>query len=163
MAYFPMFVSLEQKPCLVIGGGKVAVRKCRGLLAFGAEVTMVAEEFAEEAKGPYLGRLHRIRRSFRETDLTMQGWAVVIGATNSRSVNHAVAVCCQRAGIPVNIADCQEECSFFFPAYCIEEKITVGISTSGVSPGTASALRKRLEKALPEWLADMEEEGARDG
>lgn len=163
MAYFPMFVSLERKPCLIVGGGMVAARKCRGLLAFGAEVTMVAERFTEETEGSASGRLQRIQRSFQETDLTMQSWAVVIGATNSRSVNHTVAVYCQKAGIPVNIADCQEECSFFFPAYCTEGWITAGVSTSGRSPAVASAVRKRLESALPKWIAAIEKEGAEDG
>ena len=67
MAYFPMFVSLENRACLIVGGGRVASRKCRGLLAFGAEVTMVAEWFAETKDGAMQEPgLNRIRRRVRE-------------------------------------------------------------------------------------------------
>ena len=138
MAYFPMFVSLENRACLIVGGGRVASRKCRGLLAFGAEVTMVA-------------------------DLAAQDWALVIAATNDRQVNQQVAAYCRKQGIPVNVADCREECDFFFPAYCVEGAVVAGIGTSGISPKMASAIRKRLESALPEWIAELEKEGMENG
>ncbi len=164
MAYFPMFVSLEHRPCLIVGGGRVAFRKCAGLLAFGADVTMVAESFRESAAlSGGAERLHRLRRSFREEDLRAADWAVVIAATDDRRVNGTIAACCRERGIPVNVADCRQECSFFFPAWCREGEIAVGVSTSGISPGTASLLRQKLEAALPGWLAEIRKEGKERG
>lgn len=161
MTSFPMFVSLEEKPCLVVGGGKVAARKCRGLLAFGAEVTVIAEKIGaadlhrtEEGaeSGKETARLHMAERSFREEDVTEREWALVIAATDDREVNSRIACLCRERKIPVNVADCPAECTFFFPAYCKEGNIAVGITTSGKSPETASALRKRLEAVLPGWI-----------
>lgn len=163
MAYFPMFVSLENRPCLIVGGGRVASRKCRGLLAFGAEVTMVAERFSETEEGEKQPGLNRVRRRVREADLTERDWALVIAATDDRRVNGQVAAYCRKKGIPVNVADCRDECDFFFPAYCMEGGVVAGISTSGMSPQMASAIRRRLETALPEWLAELEKEGTEHG
>ena len=80
MAYFPMFVSLDRKPCLIVGGGRVAARKCRGLLAFGADVTVVAETFPSALETA--GRVQTIRRRYRDADITARDWTLVIAATN---------------------------------------------------------------------------------
>ncbi len=162
MAYFPMFVSLEGRPCLIVGGGRVAFRKCDGLLAFGADVTMVAMSFARPAGSRSADqKLHRIRRGFREEDLQAQPWAAVVAATDDRRVNNVIAAYCKEAGIPVNVADCREECSFFFPAWCLEGEIAVGVSTSGSSPRLASQLRRKLEAVLPQWIAGIGKDGIR--
>lgn len=165
MTSFPMFISLEGKPCLIVGGGNVAARKCRGLLAFGADVTVIAEKIslsielhnADEMTDHerVATRLHMTERSFQERDVAEKEWALVIAATDDREVNSRVARLCHERNIPVNVADCQTECTFFFPAYCKEENIAVGITTSGKSPEMASALRKRLEAVLPEWIEEI--------
>ncbi len=165
MTSFPIFISLEGKPCLIVGGGNVAARKCRGLLAFGADVTVIAKKVGltadlhntDKVTGHERAstRLHMTERSFRERDVTEKEWTLVIAATDDREVNSRVARLCHERNIPVNVADCQSECTFFFPAYCKEGNIAVGITTSGKSPGMASALRKRLEAVLPEWIEEI--------
>jgi len=160
----------------MVGGGKVAARKCRALLSFGADVTVVAKEIKghmteapdekrEEPSGtdssaerPLPGRLELIERPFREEDVTGRDWTLVVAATDDRSVNSRIAGLCRMRKIPVNVADCREECSFFFPASCRAGSIAVGISTCGQSPALASALRKRLERALPKWLEEIGKE-----
>ena len=208
MAYFPMFISIEGKPCLIVGGGAVAERKCRGLLAFGADVTMIAERFPDDdslhnsnQKNGAIGcslynadsdnarakcslhnadsgsartecSLHntepeapvvfsgprKIERRFQDGDLAAENWALVIAATDDRGVNGRIAALCHERQIPVNVADCKEECDFFFPAYCMEGEVAVGVTTSGTSPGLASALRARIEEALPGWLLEIRKE-----
>lgn len=171
MAYFPMFISIEGKPCLVVGGGRVALRKARGLIDFGAKVTMVAETVCEqaseeaavknsssEANGLHNSESIRIcLRSFRKSDLHEQKWALVVAATDDRRVNSAISAYCHKAGIPVNVADCREECTFYFPAYCKEGDTVLGISTSGKSPSMAKHLREMAEESLPQWLEEQEE------
>ena len=161
-----MFVSIEGKPCLVVGGGAVAVRKCRGLFAFGADVTMIAERFLYQddlhniISGdpiPPCG-IHKIERSFQEADMELEDWALVVAATDDRSVNRRIAAICHEKQIPVNVADCKEECTFFFPAYCREGQVAVGVTTSGTSPRLAGALRARVEAALPGWLEEIRKE-----
>ena len=161
MAYFPMFVSLDRKPCLIVGGGRVAARKCRGLLACGADVTVVAETFPSALETA--GRVQTIRRRYRDADITARDWTLVIAATNERAVNGRIADVCRSRGIPVNVADCPEECTFYFPAYCVTDNVAAGISSSGFSPALSAALRRRLEKALPEWINTVRKEEGGNG
>lgn len=174
MTYFPMFVSLEGESCLIVGGGKVAARKCRGLLSFGASVTVVARQFTEDfvlhdrrepersAEGggrkPVQraeGRVRRLRRAFRPEDVTKRRWALVVAATDDRETNRTIGALCRAGQIPVNVADSREECTFFFPALCMEENVAVGITTSGQDPALAGRLRRRVEEVLPEWIREI--------
>ena len=117
MTSFPIFISLEGKPCLIVGGGNVAARKCRGLLAFGADVTVIAKKVGltadlhntDKVTGHERAstRLHMTERSFRERDVTEKEWTLVIAATDDREVNSRVARLCHERNIPVNVADCR--------------------------------------------------------
>ncbi len=179
MTYFPMFVSLEKKPCLIVGGGKVGARKCSGLLAFGAKVTVIAPQFpgfkelretgslegqenyslhnGKETKSA-AGSLFWQQRRFRDSDLTGMAWRLVIAATDDRETNRRIGLLCRERQIPVNVADCREECTFYFPAYCMEGSTAVGVTTSGENPAMAGALRRRMEKELSGWIREIREE-----
>ena len=109
MTSFPIFISLEGKPCLIVGGGNVAARKCRGLLAFGADVTVIAKKVGltadlhntDKVTGHERAstRLHMTERSFRERDVTEKEWTLVIAATDDREVNSRVARLCHEREI----------------------------------------------------------------
>ena len=96
------------------------------------------------------------QRCFREEDLQEQEWALVVAATDDRQVNSGISAICHNLGIPVNVADCREECTFYFPAYCKEGDTVLGISTSGRSPSLAKHLREKAEESLPQWLKEQE-------
>ncbi|WOO36448.1 bifunctional precorrin-2 dehydrogenase/sirohydrochlorin ferrochelatase [Anaerocolumna sp. AGMB13020] len=153
MAYFPMFVELDGKECLIIGGGKVALRKAVALLDFKASLTIVASsmipEFIElEAKHkPYI---KLIERDYKEEDL--QEAFLVIAATDDKELNRRISLACKTKGIPVNVVDVKEECSFIFPAYVRKQSITVGITSSGNSPVLTQQIKKTVEKNLPDYM-----------
>ena len=158
MAYFPLFIDLENRPCLVIGGGPVALRKARVLCSYGAQVTMVAPEFAAEPEEtPGIVRRQRV---FRDADI--EGMALCAAASDQREVNHRAAELCRSAGIPVNTADSREDSTFLFPSVIKKGRLSVGISTGGAAPSEAKRLRKVIEEALPddieETLAEAERE-----
>lgn len=165
MSHFPAFISIEGKECLVVGGGRVAFRKCKGLLAFGASVCVIAPELTEafellkkeQDAGEYAGRLRYEKRKILKDDLLIRKWALVVAATNDRMVNERVAALCHQREILVNVADNKEACTFFFPAYCKQEEVAVGITTSGTSPKMASFLRKKLQEQLPDWIKEAKE------
>ena len=143
MIYYPIFLDLTGKPVLVVGAGKVALRKTKGLVEAGAAVTVVAPECEPEfARLPVTER----RRKFRPADL--QGAVLAFAATNDRHVNHTVMLAARRLGIPVNVADSRDECSFIVPARITRGNIQIAISTSGESPRTASSLRRKIEENL---------------
>jgi precorrin-2 dehydrogenase/sirohydrochlorin ferrochelatase len=143
LKHYPIFLDLKDRPVLVVGAGKVALRKTRGLLEAGARVTVVAPECEPEFEG--LG-LRVVRRRFRASDLA--GTALVFAATDDRLTNHRIAIAAKGRGLFANIADSAEECGFLVPARVNRGEVQIAISTGGESPRLSSELRKKLEEIL---------------
>jgi siroheme synthase-like protein len=138
-----VFLDLQGKPVLVVGGGPVALRKTRGLVEAGARVTVVAPSVVEE----FASLPVRIeRREFAPAGL--RGFVLVFAATNRREVNAAIARDCERQGIWVNVADARQECTFVTPARVVMEGVQIAISTDGRDPRHAAAVRRLVEAAL---------------
>lgn len=145
MTYFPMFLKLENAPCLVAGGGTVALRKVKTLLSFGAEITLVAPEIAPELEK--LPQIHRIKRCFCPQDL--DGMTLAVAATDDKEVNREIARLCRARQIPVNVADQPEVGTFVFPAVVQKGSLTIGISTGGASPAAAVFVKEKIASVLP--------------
>ena len=128
---------------LVVGAGKVALRKTRGLLEAGARVTVVAPEWDAEFDGL---PVRMVPRRFRASDLAAT--VLVFAATNDRLTNHRVGIAAKGKGIFANIADSAEECHFLVPARLERGNVQVAISTGGENPRMSSDLRKKLEEVL---------------
>lgn len=154
MAYFPLFVSLDKFPCLVIGGGKVALRKVRTLQEYGAEVTVVSPQIHSEMEA--LAGVKLIRRKFEEKDLG--DIKIVFAASSDDACNREAVRLCREKGILVNVADAAKECDFFFPALVKRGDVVVGVSTGGKSPAIASGIRKEIDRVLPDNLGAFTEE-----
>ncbi|MGN0292314.1 MAG: bifunctional precorrin-2 dehydrogenase/sirohydrochlorin ferrochelatase [Lachnospiraceae bacterium] len=154
MAYFPLFISLDHLPCLVVGGGKVALRKVKTLLEYGAKVTVTAPELdAELEKIP--GIIIR-KRKFTESDL--DGMELVFAATTDEECNKKVSKLCKEKRILINVADVPEECDFYFPALVRRGDVVVGVSTGGKSPAAAKKIKEKIDTCLPDSLSDFIEE-----
>ena len=151
MSYFPFFMDIGQKRCLVVGGGTVAFRKIEKLLPFGVEITVVAPSFCTEIE--QTEGVCRIRRAFQAEDV--EGMFFVIGATDCENVNAEIAVVCRVKNIPVNIVDDAEKCTFFFPALVKRGAFVAGFSTGGASPLAARFIREQVENAIPTGFADV--------
>jgi uroporphyrin-III C-methyltransferase/precorrin-2 dehydrogenase/sirohydrochlorin ferrochelatase len=146
---------------LVVGGGAVAERKIRSLLACGAAVTVVAKEFSSAIRRmTRSGVIRAIAAPFREVHL--EGVEIAFAATSDTSVNRAVSREARRRRIPVNVADSPEDCSFFLPAVFAGDGFTIAISTGGKNPGAARAIREFLEDHAAE-LSVRVERGRRRG
>lgn len=155
MAYFPFFVDIEGKRWLIAGGGEVSLRKVRDLLPCGAAIQVVSPHMADglaemEGSGEYGDRLILVKREFKESDLADVDF--VIAATSDAGLNSAVSAMCGDRGIPVNVVDVREECSFIFPSIVREGPVVVGISTGGMSPVMARYLKEKVRSVLPEDL-----------
>ena len=114
MAYFPMFIDIEKKKCLVAGGGTVALRKVRVLLDFGAQITVVSPQIDPQIL-QLTGNVCVKERTFEPEDL--KECVLVVAATDDVTENHRIARMAQKKHIPVNAVDQQEDCSFIFPSY----------------------------------------------
>jgi len=155
---FPLFVELEKRPCLVVGGGRVAARKVAILRAFGAEVTVVAPQVAGAIAVEDGCRLER--RAFSDADVG--GRALVVAATDDVALNRRIADLCKARGIPVNVVDDPAGCTFVFPAICRRGPMVAAVSSGGACPVAAKLVRDKIEKAMSEdFVSAVEALGAR--
>ncbi len=180
MNLFPFFVDIQGKTALIIGGGRVAERKAKLLLRFGADILILAPETSIEGtflsdrpeEGGRIGRgrtgeeirklkemIHTaggiciLKKEFEEEDILLGDF--VIAATDSREKNAAVAGACRERKIPVNVADDPDLCTFIFPSLIKRGALSVGITTGGSSPSASRLLRERIEEALPEETEEI--------
>jgi precorrin-2 dehydrogenase/sirohydrochlorin ferrochelatase len=150
---FPLFLKLEDRPCLVVGAGTIAASKISSLLEAGARVTVVAPGASDELQKPAAeGKFRWLAREFEVGDLV--GVFLVIAATSDSAVNRAVFLEAQRLGILCNAVDDPPNCDFYFPAVVRRGDLQIAISTSGQSPALAQRLRRELEETFDESAGD---------
>jgi len=160
MKYFPLFVDINHRQCLVIGGGSVANRKVKSLLKSGASVTLVSPDVTDQIQ--HLGDTGEIKilpREYQSSDLS--NTFLVIAATNNTAINNSIAEQANDKNILVNVADNPDLGSFIFPSVVDRSPVTVAISTGGASPVFARQLRMRLDSLIPQSsgaLASITEE-----
>lgn len=143
MAYYPVYLDMTDRPCLVVGGGPVAERKVAGLLDAGARLTVVSPSATDRLRE--WARADRIRllpREYAAADLA--GQAVVFVATDDGGINAGVARDARAVGVLVNAVDDPAHCDFILPAVLRRGEITVAVSTGGASPALARAVRDEL-------------------
>ena len=151
MKYYPAYLDLRDRPCLVIGGGAVAERKALSLLEAGADVTVVSPSLSGKLHELSLsGKITHINRNFEEQDLS--GRFLVIAATGSPDVNAHAAQVCKKKHMLVNVASPPEESTFIVPSTLERGELLIAVSTSGASPALAKKIRRELEERYgPEY------------
>ena len=148
MENLPIFLSLTDKPCAVIGGGEVAARKTALLLQAGARVTVTAPQLCDALEE--LRQQGRVaHRAGVFSPQALAGVTLVIAATDDRTVNAEVSRLAQAQGTLVNVVDDPELCSFILPAIVDRSPVLIAVSTGGASPVLARLLRARLETLIP--------------
>ena len=156
--YYPVFLDLESKPVIVIGGGRVACEKVAGLRNAGARITIVSPELAPELQElKDAGEVEHIARPWQPSDLDGD-WAMVMVATDDGAVNREASGESRARRIWVNAADDPANCDFILPAVVRKGKITLAASTAGASPALARRLREELDAYLTDdmpALADL--------
>ncbi len=148
MDFLPIFMNLRGKPCLVVGGGEVAVRKAALLQEAGAIVRIVSPELVGGLKEQAADGVVDYRRGgFEPEDL--DGVMLVIAATDDAEVNRRVSELAKSRQLPVNVVDNPELCTFIVPSIIDRSPVQIAVSTGGSSPVLARLLRARLEAAIP--------------
>lgn len=148
MDFLPIFMNVKGENCLVIGGGKIASRKVFMLLRAGASVSVVSPELCQDLTiRKNEGEITHIDRVFEDADLN--GKKIIIAATNNEKVNSHVSQLAKAKGIPVNVVDAPDLCSFIVPSIIDRNPVQIAISTGGASPVLARLLRSRLETFIP--------------
>lgn len=156
MGYYPIFVQMQDRPVVVIGGGRVAEGKVEGLLAAGAAVTVIAPELTPAlAAHVDAGRVRHLAREYRTGDL--HGFETCFVATDDGVVNAAVAAEGKERRVWVNAADDPANCDFILPAVIRQGQVVIAASTGGASPALARRLREELTHYLSEDFAPLAE------
>ena len=151
MSYFPMFIDLQDRPCLIAGGGRVALRKVEALNDFGAHITVIAPTILPEIKS-LEGILYQ-EKSFEEADL--EGQDLVVAATDDKELNHKISIACKKRHTPVNAVDQTEDCTFIFPAYLKEGEVVAAFSSGGQSPVITQYLKEKMRPVLTQHLGNL--------
>ena len=145
-AYYPVFLDLREKLCVVVGGGQVVERKVQGLLRCHGRVTVVSPEATPDIRDmAEKGLLAWQNRTYREGDL--KGAFLAIAGTDQQAVNAAIASEATREKVILNVVDKPALCTFIAPAVVEKGEVTVAISTGGSSPALARKLREGLERS----------------
>jgi precorrin-2 dehydrogenase/sirohydrochlorin ferrochelatase len=158
MSLFPIFLKLDDRPCLVVGAGTVGQGKIRSLVVASAKVRVVASRAtAAVVEWARAGVITWDQRNFESSDL--EGVVLVIAATNSTATNETIFREAQRRNILCNAVDDPERCDFYYPAVMRRGDLQVAISTGGQSPALAQRLRRELEARFGSeyagWLEEL--------
>lgn len=148
MKYFPVFFDINNKRCLVVGGGDVAARKVALMFRAGAQITVVSPELCESLQNRLANKeIIYEARNFENNDL--EACALIVAATDDQAVNKQVSDLAHSKCIPVNVVDQPDLCSFIVPSIIDRSPVQVAVSTGGASPVLARLLRARLETMIP--------------
>jgi uroporphyrin-III C-methyltransferase / precorrin-2 dehydrogenase / sirohydrochlorin ferrochelatase len=152
--FLPLVFKSSGLRCLIVGGGEVACRKLETLCDIGCSVTIVAPRIQNVIQErAQRGSVQWIPREYQSGDC--RGFQLVVAATERRPVNQAVSEEAKALGIPVNVVDDPELCTVIFPAVWRQGPLTISVSTEGVAPYMAAAVRDRLAaqgSQLARWV-----------
>ena len=162
MGYFPFYMDIEGKLCVIAGGGKVAYRKVCDLLPFGVCIRVIALDFNAELEAlckdtfRTQGRLQLNRRLFSIEDIKEADF--VIAALSDEALNNQISAYCRENKIPVNVVDVKDECSFIFPSMLQEGPVNIAISSGGASPVLTQIIKERIRQVIPEHTGEIAEQ-----
>lgn len=156
MNYLPIFIDIKQKPCLVIGGGDIALRKINLLLKANAAITCVSKECCSGIEKLVKdNKINHVEKAFAAADINAQ--VLIVSATDDSELNAQVSALAKAANIPVNVVDSPDLCSFVMPSIVDRSPIVIAISSAGKAPVLARLIRAKLESTIPHAYGKLAE------
>ena len=148
MDHLPIFINVRQNPCLVIGGGDIALRKINLLIKAQAKVDCLSPLFCEGITNlSQNGDVNLIQKSFESDDI--KDYAIIIASTDDSSVNALISKSAKKARIPVNVVDSPELSSFIMPSIVDRSPVIIAVSSAGKAPVLSRMIRAKLETVIP--------------
>lgn len=148
--YFPLFVDISDKKIVVVGAGKIAARRVKILVDFGAAIVVVAPQISPELE--QMEQEHKItiiRREYQREDI-YDAW-MVLATTDNHKLNEEIYSVAKCLGALVNVASNREKCDFHFPGIVKKDSYVVGINASGKDHHGAAVLREKISEVLEEY------------
>jgi len=147
LTHFPLFIPIENKTVLVVGGGKIATRRIATLVHFACRIRVVSPTLTEQITAWVdSGRVEYEKVEYYSEALEYAD--IIVAATNKRLINQKVGVDAKKNSQFVSVCDCKEECNFYFPAVIAHDAVVIGLSSQGRSPSTLAALVIKLRQFL---------------
>lgn len=145
MLKFPLFIDLNGKRVLIVGGGKIASRRAKTLCMYGADILVVAPEIADE-----ICQLPVAIKKRRYLSEDLQNSFLVLAATDDHALNRRIAQEARGLGILVNNASDQNDCDFYFPAVALTDELSVGICGTGKDHHAVAEAAASIRKLMGE-------------
>ena len=152
--YFPLLLNIKNYPCLVVGGGKVALRKVTSLLNFRIKPTVLAPKICKPLLELQRKRKIKVLKKTYSKEY-LNNFKVVFCATDNPKINRIVRKDCTEKNIQLNVADIPELCDFILPAIVKRGDLTISVSSQGVAPFYAAELRKKLDHIFPPYYENI--------
>ena len=150
--WFPLFVNLKNKKVLVIGGGKVAFKKISKIMEYEADITVIAENIAEEKllelKNLKIENNRKIENNKDEIEKLVEEYFLVIAATDNEELNENIAEICDSKGILVNNVSSKTKMNSMFGGIVKNDEFQIAISTSGKNCKRSRAMKSKIQKVL---------------
>ena len=157
MKYFPLFHRLQDRTCLIVGGGKVALRRGRSLVAAGAIIDVISPEVMPELAALVEQVNGQCEQKVFDPESLTKNYFCVVAATDSLEINQRVADLSRDLNIPVNVVNNRRQCDFIFPSIVDREPVTVAVSNSGSSPVLSRLLKQQLDQFIPDAYGVLSE------
>ncbi|WP_180120602.1 siroheme synthase CysG [Acinetobacter sp. YH12086] len=163
MDIFPISLKLQQQPCLIVGGGRIAYRKAVLLAKAGAQLTVCSPEIendlltlVNQTQGQYLNSIYH-ESVYQENAIALRQFRLVIAATNDKAVNQAVFEACEAENVLVNSVDDPPHCRFMVPAIIDRSPLVISVASNGTSPVLSRQIRTQLESSIPHGMGKLAE------
>lgn len=163
MDIFPISLKLQQQPCLIVGGGRIAYRKAVLLAKAGAQLTVCSPEIEDDllslvnkTQGQYLNSIYH-ESVYQENAIALRQFRLVIAATNDKAVNQAVFEACEAENVLVNSVDDPPHCRFMVPAIINRSPLVISVASNGTSPVLSRQIRTQLESSIPHGMGKLAE------
>jgi len=147
ITYYPAFLNVNGRKCVVVGGGQVALRKAKVLVEHGADVEVISPDLCKGLRVLVEnGAIRTLSREYQEGDL--KNAFATIAATENSDLNRRLVAEARSSAVLVNVVDDAANCDFILPSYLRRGEVTIAVSTGGKSPALARKIRSRLEKEM---------------
>jgi len=143
--FFPMFVDISSKKIVVVGAGRVALRRIKTLLLFAKDILVIAPDICEEILEMADMKLIKLRQKPYDNGDLQDAW-IVLAATDSPVVNHEIFCFCRSRGILINVASDRNKCDFHFPGIVRKDEVVIGIHAGGYNHRKVKEIREELEE-----------------
>ena len=152
--FYPILINLQNFPCLVVGGGQVALRKIQSLLSYNVKITVLSPKICKQLKALIKKNKIKIIPKYYSKEY-LKNYKIIFSATNKRQINEQVFKDCKAENKLLNVVDVPELCDFILPAVVRRGDLTISVSSQGRAPFFAKEIKNKIDHIFPFYYEDI--------